>query len=173
MEHLHVMQLTMRKVLSDFAFWLHRYLAGKTDNQICTSYVLERLLIIPDDIAAVFANYIPEQTAIEISSRAAAHIDLATALHNAQKNADSIKIDEYIQKLYAHAAETADFFENLNPNYFQAEFRPLLDMHVDLIRALISSRLCGEYKKEIVIFDALHHNILNLADFLVQGFVVD
>jgi len=173
MEYPHIMHLTMRKVFSDLAFWLHRLVVCKTASLNCERYILDRLKLTPTDIAAVFGNYIPKESAVKITAVFEKHIDLVTALLAAQINSDHKNVDDYIQKLYAHAHEKADFFMTLNPNYAYDELRPLLDMNIDLIRSLISARLCSEHQKEIIIFDAMHHNILNLADFLAGGFVAD
>ena len=167
------MHLAMRKVFSDLAFGLYRLIVCKTDSLNCEPYILERLKLTPVDIAAVFGNYIPEETAAKIASHFSKHIYLAATLLAAQVNPDPAKTDDYIQKLYAHAHEKAEFFAYINSNYVYSEIRPLLDTSIDLIRSIISARLCGEYQKEIILFDAFFSNILNLADYFAQGFIAD
>jgi len=166
-----LLRQTKCKVFSDFVFWLYRVVISKSDTLKCEPYAIDRLRLTAIDIGAVFAHHIPQQVATDISTHFDTHINLAIALIDYQAKADLSKIDEYIQKLYSHSHEMTSFFASVNPNYEYDKLRPLMDLHIDLMRVLITARLCSEYSQEIIIFNALHENILNLADLLDDNII--
>ena len=159
------LQQAKRKVFSDFVFWLYRVVISKSDNLKCEPHATDRLKLTATDIGAVFAHHMSEQVATDISTHFDTHIQLVVDLIDSQINADLSKIDKCVQKLYSHSHEMTSFFASVNTNYHYDTLRPLIDLHIDLMRAMISARLCSEHNQEVIIFDALYENILNLADF--------
>ncbi|MCL2370309.1 MAG: hypothetical protein FWC80_03685 [Firmicutes bacterium] len=167
------LQQAKRKVFSDFVFWLYRVVISKSDNLKCEPHATDRLKLTATDIGAVFAHHMSEQAATDVGTHFDTHIRLAIALIDSQINSNLSKIDKYVQKLYSHSHEMTSFFATVNPSYQYDTLRPLLDLHIDLMRAIISARLCSEHRQEVIIFDALYENILNLADLYDDGIIDD
>jgi hypothetical protein len=100
------------------------------------------------------------------------HILTAAEIIAAARGGKTQEQAEAAERWYANGDEIAAFLSSANPDNW-----PLVDMqahmtsHLDLTLAEAVARLEGRYADEIVAYDAVHADILQMADMLSDGII--
>jgi hypothetical protein len=89
---------------------------------------------------------------------------------NAAKASDSTKLADANKRWFANTDQIADFLSGAKPkNWPQAEMRSLMHNHLDLTTKEVVARLHGDWAGDIAAYDAVHQQILHMADGLTMG----
>ncbi len=80
-------------------------------------------------------------------------------------------VDQYTKLWYRNADQIADFLAGINPFWADEEWKTLLHEHLRMTMDEAVARLSGEYTKDIVIFDIIEEQALDMADAMSSGII--
>ena len=90
----------------------------------------------------------------------------------AARSGDGDAFDDASDAWYRNARQIARFLHEANPdNWPLRPMRRMMREHLDLTLAEASHRLAGDYAKDIAAYEAVHHEILHMADTLSRGII--
>lgn len=130
-----------------------------------------RLLRNPKDIADVFRIYYGNIVANKIQQLLTEHLTIGKDLIVALKNKNQELAIDLNTKWYKNADEMAEAFSSINPFYEKEEVRKMLYEHLRLTTNEVNSRLEGNYVEDINAYDLVQKEILQMAQFFVNGIV--
>ncbi len=100
------------------------------------------------------------------------HILGAATLLNAAKTGDQPATDAAAAAWYANGDEIGSFLAQANPRAWpEAEMQAMMRDHLDLTLAEAVARLEGRYADDVAAYDAIHVQILHMADMLSDGII--
>jgi hypothetical protein len=159
----------MRLAWEQHVYWIRMLLislAEKLNDQTPTT---DRLLRNPGDIASIFNRYYSSSVANLIQQLLTEHLqigaDLITALRDNQHN----KANELTQQWYQNADKMAEAFSSINPYYNEQNIKSMLYRHLDLTTQQVVKRLAGDYQGDIMAFDLVELEALEMADMFTDG----
>lgn len=100
------------------------------------------------------------------------HITTAATLLQAAKDGDAEAFDAANDAWYRNARQIARFLHEANAeNWPFREMSTMMRDHLDLTLAEAVARFEGHYHREVLRYDAVHDEILQMADMLSTGIV--
>jgi hypothetical protein len=161
---------TMRVLWEDHIVWTRMVIVSMVDDLPDQSLATDRLLRNQDDIGDAIKPFYGDAAGEQLSALLREHIIGAATLVNAAKAGDSDAIEEAAAGWYANGDEIAAFLNAANPRHWPlAEMQAMMRDHLDLTLAEAVARLEGRYADDIAAYDAIHVQILHMADMLSDG----
>jgi hypothetical protein len=137
-----------------------------------TPAVANRLLANQRDIANAVRPFYGDAAAARLKSLLRHHILIAGDLVAAAKAGDTNAVASNEKRWYDNADDIARFLARANPAHWPvAEMRTMMHEHLDLTLAEAVHHLQGQYVADIADYDAVHVQILHMADMLADGIV--
>lgn len=151
--------------------WTRMLLISIAENLKDLDATQARLLRNPKDIADVFRIYYGNIVANKIQQLLTEHLTIGKDLIVALKNKNQELAIDLNTKWYKNADEMAEAFSSINPFYEKEEVRKMLYEHLRLTTNEVNSRLEGNYVEDINAYDLVQKEILQMAQFFVNGIV--
>jgi len=168
-------ELALREELNTLweqhVFWTRLFLISVAESLKDLEPTKRRLLRNPVDIANVYRRFYGEDIAKRIESLLTDHLAIGGDLIVALKNGNHMLATELTQKWYKNADEMAEFFSSINPNYNKEELRRMLYTHLQLTTLEVTSRLAKDYEADIMAFDRIEKEALEMARYFATGIV--
>lgn len=130
-----------------------------------------RLLRNPDDFAAVLTPYYGPTIANEFARLLREHLTIAAELVMNLKAGNTQAAQDAQRRWYANADAIADFLARINPYWSKQEWQNMLYEHLRLLTDEVSTRLAGDYVKNIALSDQIEPQALEMADMMTKGIV--
>lgn len=159
----------MRLAWLSHAYWLRMYLMSVLNDAPDQQEVEERLLETADEIANVFAEFLPMNATRQLRNLLTEHIEIGGEIIHALKAGNMENYDGLIKEWYANANQMATLLGSQNPYFDSRETRNMLLKHLDLERQDIEQQVNGEYGKSIDTFREIIGHTLQMADFFARG----
>lgn len=145
--------------------WTRQYvvsaIAGAPDGDAAAG----RLLKNQEDIGNALVPLYGEEAGPAVTGLLKQHIMIAVDLVDAALKNDQERFKDADRKWDENSAEIAAFLSSANPNWPQSDVQDLLNLHLELTRREVVSRLHGEWEEDVHAFD----DILTLSDVLAAG----
>ena len=162
----------MRELWEDHIVWTRMVIVSVVDELPDTSQAVDRLLANQDEIGDAIKPFYGDAAGEELSALLREHIAGAADLLAAAKAADQAAVDAAAAAWYANGDEIAAFLAAANPRSWPlAEMEVMMRDHLDLTLAEAVARLEGRYVDDIAAYDAIHAQILHMADMLSDGII--
>ena len=162
----------MRELWEDHIVWTRMVIVSVVDELPDTSQAVDRLLTNQDEIGDAIKPFYGDAAGEALSALLREHIAGAADLLAAAKAGDQAAIDAAAAAWYANGDEIAAFLATANPkNWPVASMEVMMRDHLDLTLAEAVARLEGRYVDDIAAYDAIHAQILHMADMLSDGIV--
>jgi hypothetical protein len=163
----------MRKLWEDHITWTRLFIvsfaADLPDLQATTNRLLQNQVDIGDAIKPYYGDAAGDQ----LTKLLTKHITTAADLLAAAKSGDQSAFDAALHDWYRNARHIARFLSEANPtNWPYAEMRSMMRDHLDLTLAEASDHLTGHYARDVADYDAVHVEILQMADMLSRGIIL-
>jgi len=159
----------MRFVWLQHVYWTRMLLISIAHKLKDQAEVTERLLQNPGDIADVFAQYYPADTANEIERLLTEHLQIGAELITALRDGENETAAELDRKWYKNADEMAAAFSSINPHWSFSDLQEMLYRHLELTTIEVSQRLAGHYADDIEAFGEVEQEALAMADMFTLG----
>jgi len=97
---------------------------------------------------------------------------IAADLLAAAKAGDSAKFEDANKRWYDNADQIAVFLNSANPDHWSlAEMQTMMSSHLDLTLEEASARLNADWSGDVVAYDKVHDEILQMAHMLTEGII--
>ena len=165
----------MRMLWEDHIVWTRQFIvsaATESGNLADIGPTTDRLLANQTDIGNAFKPYYGDEVGDAVTALLREHILTAADLIAAAKAGDTAAVEAASAAWYANADEIATALNGLNPkNWPLDEMKAHMKDHLDLTLGEAVARLQGRYADDIAAYDAVHAQILEMADMLSDGII--
>jgi hypothetical protein len=163
---------TMRKLWEDHITWTRVFIISAAGDLPDKATATDRLLQNQVDIGNAIKPYYGDAAGDKLTALLKEHITTAADVVAAAKANDSAKLADANKRWFANADQIADFLSGANPkNWPQAEMRSMMHNHLDLTTKEVVARLHGDWAGDVAAYDAVHQQILHMADGLSMGII--
>jgi hypothetical protein len=162
----------MRKLWEDHITWTRLTIVSFDANLPDLQATLGRLLRNQADIGNAIKPYYGAKAGKQLTSLLRSHILIAADVLDAAKKGDADALSSAQQRWSANADDIARFLTHANPrNWPLSMTRTMMRKHLKLTTDEAVARLQGNWSADIAAYDAVHREILQMADMLSSGIV--
>ncbi|HSE33523.1 MAG TPA: hypothetical protein VLA93_18260 [Pyrinomonadaceae bacterium] len=162
----------MRKLWEDHITWTRVFIISAAADSPDKAAATERLLQNQVDIGNAIKSYYGDEAGNKLTTLLKEHITTAAEVVAAAKANDKAKLDDANKRWFANADQIADFLSSANPkNWPAAEMKSMMREHLNLTTNEAVARLHGDWAADVKAYDAVHEQILKMADMLTMGIV--
>jgi hypothetical protein len=165
----------MRKLWEDHIVWTRQFIvsaATAPDDLPDIGPTTDRLLANQADIADALRPFYGDEVGDAVTGLLRDHILTAARLIGAAKAGDAVAVDAASAAWYANAEDIASALHGLNPKHWPLDhLRAMMRAHLDRTLEEAVARLEGRYADDIAAYEAVHADILAMADMLSDGII--
>ena len=162
----------MRKLWEDHVTWTRLFIVSFAADLPDLEQTTNRLLQNQVDIGDAVKPFYGKAAARQLTDLLTTHIVTAATLLQAAKDGDTDAFNEAKDAWYANATDIARFLHKANPAQWPLkDLRTMMRDHLDLTLAEAADRLAGDFEQDIADYDAVHLEILQMADMLSGGII--
>lgn len=162
-----------RRLWTDHVIYTRQFIISSIDNIQSPDipFVVQRLMINQEEIGNLFKPYYGEEKSSQITYILKEHIDIFAKLVTANIKKDLEHSVSQKTYWYMNAIKIANFLSQINPKYNKIIIRDHLFDHLDFTERELLARLRKDYVLDIIMFDSVYDQILQLADVLSEGLI--
>ena len=164
------LRTAMRKLWEDHITWTRCYIISALAKLEDVNAVAQRLLANQDDIGNAIKPLYGEEAGKKLAGLLRDHILIATEVVKAAMT--SVGLPEAQKKWTDNADAIAVFLSGANPNWAKADLMDMLHKHLVFTTDEVVSRLKKDWVADIAAYDKGHVHMLNFADVLTHGIVM-
>lgn len=165
-------QDAMRKLWEDHITWTRLYIVSAAADLPDLNATAGRLLQNQADIGNAIKPFYGNAAGDQLTALLRDHILIAAELITAAKSGDTAAFNDANTRWYANANDIASFLSTANPKEWPlADMQMMMKSHLDLTLQEAALRLKGDYAGDIAAYDAVHNEILQMADMLSMGII--
>jgi hypothetical protein len=164
--------MAMDKLWEDHVQWTRYYIISATSGLPDAGAAAGRLLQNQVDIGNAIKPIYGDAAGNQLTALLKDHILIAVDLLNAAKAGDTAKFNAANQRWYDNANQIAAFLNAANPkNWPLAGMQSMMKTHLDLTLAEASARLKADWPGDVVAYDKVHNEILQMSGMLSEGII--
>ena len=165
-------QAAMRKLWEDHITWTRVFIISAAADLPDKDAVTQRLLQNQVDIGNAVKPYYGAAAGDQLTALLKDHILISADVVAAAKANDQAKLADANRRWSANADQIADFLNKANPkNWPDAEMRTMMHDHLKLTTDEAVARLHSDWAGDVRAYDAVHQQILSMADMLSTGII--
>ena len=162
----------MRKLWEDHVTWTRLFIVSFAHDLPDLGATTDRLLQNQVDIGDAVKPFYGEAAGRRLTTLLTEHITTAATLLEAAKAGDADAFDDAHDAWYANGRRIARFLHEANPdNWALRDLKQMMRDHLDRTLAEAAAHLSGDYEQDIAAYDAVHLEILHMADMLSDGII--
>ena len=162
----------MRKVWEDHVTWTRLAIVSLVAGLPDTSATVDRLMRNQADIGDAIRPFYGDAAGDRLTVLLKDHIAIAAEIILAAKAGNQTSVNDGVARWYANADQIAAFLSGANPKNWEADMtRHMMHDHLDLTLKEAVAQLTGDYPMSVATYDAIHGQILAMADMLSSGIV--
>ncbi len=162
----------LRKLWEDHVTWTRMVIVSFAADLPDLRVAEARLLRNQVDIGNAIKPYYGAAAGTALTKLLRAHILGAVPVLAAAKAGHKAELARALEAWYANADEIAAFLSHANPAHWPlATMRTMMHRHLDLTTKEAAARLGGRWSADVAAYDAVHREILEMADMLADGIV--
>lgn len=166
-----MLKTDMRKLWEDHIIWTRNVILCLVDDLPGTDPAVRRLLQNQDDIGDAIKLYYGEDAGKALTDLLYSHILIAVELVKVAKEGNTIALDEVNNRWNANSDEIAEFLCKANPTWKLAEMKAMMTDHLKLTAEEVIQRIKKKYDADIIAFDRVHDEILEMSDMISDGII--
>jgi transcription termination factor NusB len=161
----------MRKLWEDHVTWTRNVIFNIMDDLPGTDEAVKRLLKNQDDIGNAIKPYYGEDAGKKLTELLHTHITQAADLLKAAKKDDNAAFEKVNKMWKENADEIAMFLSKANPNWKLDGMKKMMQDHLHLTTDEAVARKKKDYPADVMAYDKVHDEILEMSDMLAMGIV--
>lgn len=162
----------MREVWEDYVTWTRVVIISAAADLPDYQAAVGRLLQNQDEIGNAVKPFYGEAAGTELTRLLKDHIASAGDLLVAAKKGDTAAVGDANTRWYANADDVARFLARANPDHWpEREMTRMMRTHLDLTLEEATARLSGDWAGDVVAYDRVVAEILEMADMLTDGII--
>lgn len=163
---------TMRKLWEDHITWTRLAIIDLEANAPGTQQTVTRLLHNQVDIGRAVAPFYGSAAGARLTTLLKQHITEAAGIVADAKAGDQAKLKTDVAAWYANADAISRFLAGANPRFWPFKaLDAMMHEHLKLTTAEAVDHLTGKYEADVRDYDAVHREILMMADSLSNGII--
>jgi len=163
------LQTAMRKLWADHVIWTRAYIVAAVADDPSAQNAAARLLRNQDDIGNAIVPFYGQPAGSELARLLREHITIAVDLVTAAKAGNSTAQAAADRRWRTNAEEIATFLSGANPNWPRATLLTMLNQHLDLTTQEAVARLQRNWAADVIAFDRIFDQAMEMADALTAG----
>lgn len=164
--------LAMDKLWEDHVTWTRIYIMSVTSDLPDANAAAQRLLQNQVDIGNAIKPLYGDEAGEQLTSLLNDHILIAADLLAAAKAGDTAEFNDANKRWYENADQIAAFLNSANPDHWSLdEMQTMMNSHLDLTLEEASARLNADWSGDVVAYDKVHDEILQMAHMLTEGII--
>src|SRR5438132_3792440 len=162
----------MRKLWEDHVTWTRLAIVSLVAGLADTNATVGRLMQNQADIGNAIRPFYGEAAGDHLTALLKDHIAIAAEIILAAKAGNQSGVDGARSRWYANADAIASFLSGANPkNWSPQMMQHMMHEHLDLTLQEAVAQLTGDYPASVAAYDAVHGQILGMADMLSAGII--
>ncbi len=165
----------MRRLWEDHIVWTRQYIvsaATVSGDLADIGPTTDRLLANQADIGNALKPFYGVEAGDQVTALLRDHILTAAELIAAAKAGDAAAVEAASAAWYANGDDIAVALNGLNPRHWDlGHFKEMMKAHLDRTLDEAVARLQGRYADDIAAYEAIHADILEMADMLSDGII--
>jgi len=162
----------IRKLWEDHVTWTRLAIVSLVAGLPDTSATVDRLMKNQADIGDAIRPFYGDAAGDRLTALLKDHIAIAAEIILAAKAGNQTSVNDGVARWYANADQIAAFLSGANPKNWEADMtRHMMHDHLDLTLKEAVAQLTGDYPTSVATYDAIHVQILAMADMLSSGIV--
>lgn len=163
------LKTSMNKLWEDHVVWTRNVIFNIMDDLPGKDQAVNRLLKNQDDIGNAIKPYYGDAAGKALTDLLYVHITTAADLLTAKKNDNDKAFKEANDKWLTNADEISEFLSKANPNWKLADMKMMMHDHLKLTTEEAMARKNKDYDADVVAYDKVHDEILEMSDMLSMG----
>ncbi len=165
------LRTNMRKLWEDHITWTRNVICCLVDNLPGADQAVKRLLKNQEDIGNAIKPVYGADAGNKLTALLHDHITISADVVNAAKASNNTALDAANKKWYSNADEISAFLSKANPNWKLNDMKKMMHDHLKLTTDEAVARIKKDYDADIVAYDKVHSEILEMADMMTDGIV--
>ncbi len=165
------LKANMRQLWEEHIGWTRNVILCIVDGLPGTDQAVNRLLKNQVDIGNAIKPYYGDEAGKKLTELLYPHITIAAEVVTAAKDGNTAALDEANKKWIANANEIAEFLSGANPNLPLAEMKSMMNEHLKLTTDEAVQRIKKDYDADVLAYDNVHKEILEMSDMLAEGII--
>ena len=162
----------MRKIWEDHVTWTRLAIVSLVAGLADTNATVGRLMQNQADIGNAIRPFYGDAAGDHLTALLKDHIAIAAEIILAAKAGNQSGVDDARGRWYANADAIASFLSGANPkNWSLQMMQHMMHEHLDLTFQEAVAQLTGDYPASVAAYDAVHGQILGMADMLSAGII--
>ena len=161
----------MRNLWEDHIQWTRNVILNVLDDLPGTSQAVARLLKNQEDIGNAIKPFYGEAAGNQLTTLLKEHITVAADLLTALKTDNTAAFNTANAQWIANADAIATFLSSANPNWPVTDMKEMMHSHLNLTAAEALARKQHNYAADVMAYDNVQNEILEMADMLTVGIV--
>ncbi len=161
----------IRLLWEQHVFWTKLIIISMVQGLPDVSLVTNRLLRNPIDFQMALETLYGRRIAGMFAALLTDHLVIAAELVDAAIKGDTARAADAETRWYENADAIAAFLAQINPHWFEEEWRVMLHEHLALTKSEAVDEITGTFAASIAIFDQIEAQALEMADLMVRGIV--
>jgi hypothetical protein len=163
------LKTNMRKLWEDHITWTRNVILCLVDELPGTDQAVKRLLQNQVDIGDAIKTYYGDDAGKKLTVLLYPHITIAGEVVKAAKAGNTAALDEANKRWHANADEIAAFLNKANPAWALADLKMMMNDHLKLTTDEAVQRIKKNYDADVIAYDKVHTEILEMSDMLADG----
>jgi len=162
----------MRKLWEDHITWTRNVVFCIIDDLPGTEEAVKRLQKNQDEIGDAVKPYYGAEAGKKLADLLHTHIDQAAEILRALKKDDKILVEQIDKRWKQNGDDIAEFLSKANPNWKLEEMKKMMKDHLNFLTDEATARKKKDYSADVKAYDKTHDQILEMADMLSDGIVM-
>ncbi len=165
------LKTNMRKLWEDHVVWTRNVILGIVNELPGYDEAVKRLLENQDEIGNSIKPYYGEVAGNKLAELLRIHVNISADVVKAANTFNIKGLDESNKLWIANADEISAFLSKINIHWKPEEMKQMMRDHLLLTTAEALARIKRDYKADVIAYDAVHNDILEMADMLSDGII--
>ncbi|HEX9152901.1 MAG TPA: hypothetical protein VF842_12505 [Flavobacterium sp.] len=166
-----MLRTNMRKLWEDHVTWTRNVILCLVDELPGTDQAVKRLLQNQVDIGNAIKPYYGEDAGNKLTKLLKAHINISADVVNAAEAGNTDALNKANKSWYSNADEISEFLCKANPKWALAEMKMMMNDHLKLTTNEAVQRIKKNYDADVIAYDKVHNEILEMSDMLADGII--
>jgi hypothetical protein len=165
------LKTNMRKLWEDHVTWTRNVILCLVDELPGTDQAVKRLLQNQVDIGNAIKPYYGEAAGNKLTVLLKEHITISAEVVNAAEVGNTTALNKANKKWYANADEISEFLCKANPKWALSDMKMMMNDHLKLTTNEAVQRIKKNYDADVIAYDKVHNEILEMSDMLADGII--
>ncbi len=166
-----LLRSNMRKLWEDHITWTRNVILCLVDKLPGTEQAVQRLLQNQVDLGNAIKPYYGQDAGNKLTKLLQVHIKVAAEVVNAAAAGNTAALNKANKTWYANADEISEFLCKANPKWPLADMKRMMDDHLKLTTNEAVQRIKKNYDADVIAYDKVHNEILDMSDMLANGII--